>query len=500
MKSEGKLILSCLLLGSLYSILFYDKAVGVSLTIFMIGVFTLLIYILKEKNAFSKHQAWLFAVPIFLLSFRFFLSSNNVLGFFNFYLIILLFVGMTLLLANKEETNWASLGFLGMIVSTIFMPVKYFNKPYQWVFYKCKFKKESQILANVKKVLIGLFLSLPLLLIIISLLSSADMVFSEMLSFFPTLLRQFFVNIVLKDFTAIFTITLFVGTYTFSYIYHLFGQDKKKDASMQESSLRTEAKNPKTYIDPIILMTVLVMVDMIYLLFSLIQFSYLFGGGTHTLPLELSYAEYARRGFFELLLVTMINFSIMLFIIYFSDFQRKATANILKTLLFAMGIFTYVMLYSSFYRMGLYEQKYGYTYLRVFVYFFLFVESVSLIGTLAYIVCPKFNLFKMYFVIFLVFYIGLNYINIDSMIAKKNIDRYFKETHDIDIHYLQSLPYDAVPQITRLLKADDAAIVNQTKEYLEEVKKDLQDTRDWQEFNLSEYRAKTILLEIDMLP
>ena len=50
--------------------------------------------------------------------------------------------------------------------------------------------------------------------------------------------------------------------------------------------------------DPIIVATVLVMVNAIYILFCVIQFTYLFGGEANirSIP-DYTYAEYARHGF-----------------------------------------------------------------------------------------------------------------------------------------------------------------------------------------------------------
>ncbi|MEZ4508571.1 MAG: DUF4153 domain-containing protein [Eubacteriales bacterium] len=44
-----------------------------------------------------------------------------------------------------------------------------------------------------------------------------------------------------------------------------------------------------------------------YALFTYVQFTYLFGG---TLPVDLTYSEYARAGFGQFLVVTLVNFTV----------------------------------------------------------------------------------------------------------------------------------------------------------------------------------------------
>ena len=59
-------------------------------------------------------------------------------------------------------------------------------------------------------------------------------------------------------------------------------------------------------------------------------------------------------------------------------------------------------------------------------------------------------------------YILVNYVNIDYMIAKKNIDRYFEdENYELDMNYLQTLSIDATEQILRLENVEDENVSNE---------------------------------------
>lgn len=162
-----------------------------------------------------------------------------------------------------------------------------------------------------------------------------------------------------------------------------------------------------------------------------------------------------------------------------------------------LAVFTLIILFSSFYRMYLYEQEYGYTFLRLMVYFVLITEVMLIIPTVMYILDMKINLPKTYFIIIIIMYIVVNYINIDNLIAKKNIDRYFEDTsgtYEIDIYYLQTLGVDAALQIKRLedidkLKVEDLEIRDDVSDYLSDVKEEVEDI-NFKNFNINRFIVK----------
>ena len=119
-----------------------------------------------------------------------------------------------------------------------------------------------------------------------------------------------FINIDMWDFIAQLIIGLFISVTLFSYLWSLYN-DKDKDFG---KSIGNFFRVKKVW-DPIIVLTVLITVNLIYVVFTVIQFTYLFGSISSFLPEGVTYAEYARRGFFELVAVTLINVSILIIII-----------------------------------------------------------------------------------------------------------------------------------------------------------------------------------------
>ena len=101
-------------------------------------------------------------------------------------------------------------------------------------------------------------------------------------------------------------------------------------------------------------------------------------------------------------------------------------------------------------------------------------------------------------------YIIINFVNIDFIIAKGNIDRYFSATEEekqkIDFSYLKTKTgTDALPEIARLLETDDNLLKAKVNNYLLEKYEDLKKEKgSFQEFNISKEKAKKQLEKLNL--
>jgi len=102
----------------------------------------------------------------------------------------------------------------------------------------------------------------------------------------------------------------------------------------------------------------------------------------------------------------------------------------------------------------------------------------------------RMSLLKPYIVVSIVAYLIINFVNIDVLITKNNLNRYL-ETGKLDTQYLRNLSYDTIPQLVNLL--DDEKVSTDIKKYLSEEQKVLSKELPWQAFNLSRYKAKQVL-------
>ena len=117
----------------------------------------------------------------------------------------------------------------------------------------------------------------------------------------------------------------------------------------------------------------MIITNFVFLLFVISEISRLTGNFL-SLPSEYTYASYAREGFFQLLLVTIINFSIIFYIIYRTNGIKEN--KLLKYLSLSLVIFTIVLILNSYYRMYMYMSTFGFTVLRGQVILFLLMELI----------------------------------------------------------------------------------------------------------------------------
>jgi hypothetical protein len=140
--------------------------------------------------------------------------------------------------------------------------------------------------------------------------------------------------------------------------------------------------------------------------------------------------------------------------------------------------------------MWLYEDAYGYTYLRVFTHSFMVFIFILLIVSAIKVWNDKLPLFKYYVIIGIVSYMIINFINVDNIIASKNIDR-FKDGKPLDVAYFNYLSADTVSYLEEYI--DDDKYGTEIRKVFGNKKNALERKNGWLSFNISEYKAAKIL-------
>jgi hypothetical protein len=485
-KKENMFILiTSLLLGILFNILFFKSTLGISYPVFILTFYLGVLWNIRKRIITKINFGWLLSVPIILLSLTYLIFTNEVFIVLNFMGIPILILVQIILITGINLHEWYCMSFIQDIMNLIFFYIiRNISKPFVYVTALMQPKAASKKNEVAMKIFIGLCISFPLLLVIILLLSSADQVFAKCINYIPSMLE--YINP--GEYIARAIIIFIAAILLFSLMWSLV--NSKAAGAVRSAGVD---KDNKRVFDPVVIITILFTINIIYLLFTLIQFKYLFG---QLLPKDFSYSEYARRGFFELNIVTLINLSILLCFISFTKKISKITGIFICILNSLLVFSTLVMLLSAHLRMSLYEDVYGYTYLRVLTHAFMAFLFVIFIITFIKIWKEKISLLKPYIIAALIAYVLINYMNIDVFIAGMNIDRL--ERNNIDISYLTSLSCEAVPQLTRLLDSKDDTISNEMENYLYLKKKELSETDCWQSFNISRYNAGKILSKYEL--
>jgi Domain of unknown function (DUF4153) len=182
-----------------------------------------------------------------------------------------------------------------------------------------------------------------------------------------------------------------------------------------------------------------------------VQMPVLFAGHDYVLaPGGPDYAVYARGGFRELLLVTLLTLGVIGAVARWADRSTRTDRLLVRLLVGPLCLLTLVIVVSALKRMELYADAYGFTRARLLVdaaqvwVGLLFVLLLAAGVMLRAGWFPRAALAAAVAVLF-----GLVAINPDALIARSVIDRYARNGYPIDYSYLSTLSPDAVRELYR---------------------------------------------------
>lgn len=210
-------------------------------------------------------------------------------------------------------------------------------------------EKTNKILNAVFGIIVGIVFSIVILL----LLMSADDYFNKFVS-------KAFISINF-DFSKIMQFVIFF-IIIFSIGVNLI---RNRYIVMKENKIRK--------IDHTIIISMLSVINLVFVLFLISEISKLCGNFLQ-IPKGYIYSSYAREGFFQLLFVTIINFSIILYLIYKTNVIKEN--KVIRNLVLILIAFSMLLIFNSYYRMFLYIGKFGFTNLRLQVILFLLMELI----------------------------------------------------------------------------------------------------------------------------
>jgi hypothetical protein len=283
----------------------------------------------------------------------------------------------------------------------------------------------------------GVFLALPVLAVLTALLASADPVFGGWVNSFLGMFSgltfwEYAYRAVYILVFAYFMAGILLHALTRSGDTHLIGLDKP-------------------WLTPFLGWTetaiLLGSVDLLFAVFVAVQFRYFFGGQANITLAGYTYAEYARRGFFELVAVAVIS---LLLYLALSSAAKRATprqARAFEALVFGLVALVVVILVSAWDRLQLYESVYGLSRLRMYTHIFIPWLGLLLAGAAGLEFLRRPRAFALLAVAVGVgFGASLALVNVDGWIARQNVARAV-QGGDLDIPYLVSLSDDTVPPL-----------------------------------------------------
>ena len=429
----------CLAFGLIGTFFLYKNPSGITFPLFVVMVYGFSWMILRRRGIHMKRGSWFLIGVSLLIGISTCMTADTTIHGLN-KLALFLLLCVFVLHQRYRDGQWNIGKYMTAIVLFLCRALGFLGCPFR---HGIRFLKSihNRKYKNVVWVLAGICAAVPVVIILSILLATADRVFESVLS---KGISEF-----LNPFTVIpIVFQIFFGIIS---MYCLI-------CSAWAGEITEEVKD-KRNAEPLIAVAFMAFIGAIYLLFCGIQVVYLFMGRGQ-LPDGLTYAEYARQGFFQLLFVAVLNLVMVLMCLKY--FRRSAVLN---GVLLVISLCTYVMVASAFYRMVLYVQQYHLTYLRLLVLWFLPMLAVLMAGVVALIFRNRFPLFWHCLAVISVFYLALAWMKPDYQIARYNLaagegavitDVYQSDYYSRDgVDYLTRLSADAAPAVAELMGESD---------------------------------------------
>ena len=420
---------------------FCEMAIGY--TISTIALVTALVIYIAKNGEFTFLSVSCLVLMI-LSSVVFTLYGNDYTS--RFIAFVVLFVSTVLCTTSlTDETIADNLDGVFKLVHTFIAPIE--NAP----------TIAKSVLKNDKKKIVlqvggAVLAAIPVLAIVISLLVSADAAFEGLVNKIASTLGMTVAKLVVS-------VVVFVGVVLFA-VTCKYELNKSESKSFQLDKTR--------FINTPFMITFLGLIAFVYLVYMFSQTAYFFSGFLGILPAgyEFSFAEYARRGFFETEAIAFINLAIMVLSVWLTTRREDGTLNpVIKGILTFIGVFTILFIATAISKMFMYIDEYGLTVLRLCTSAFMLATAIVIIAFIIRIFNPELKTIKYAVLISMLIFTALSLCGIERTIADFNVNAYLSGKHEnIDMYTLGGLSDSAIPYIAKLTECDDEFIRKDAKE------------------------------------
>jgi hypothetical protein len=423
-------------------ILFWGKSIGVSFPIWIFLVLTAIFGLAISERQIPPPASWVLSFITMASAIAVFIRREPLTMVVNALLSLGILILLTMTFRNGNWTRYRIpdyfISFIRLVGAAFSRPPSLFKQTPTSEYDNKTENPLKIILRQSTPVLRGLLLALPVVAILAALLASADLVFQDRLADF----LKFIDLAKIPEYLFRLFYVVFILGYIFSGIllHSILPQQVERQY------------NNKSLFKPFLGWTesaiVLASVNLMFAIFVAIQFRYLFGGQANITAAGYTYAEYARRGFGELVSVALL--SLLLYLTLSAVTHQRTTHQkwgftILSSTLMGLVL---IMLASAFQRLYLYESVYGFTRMRTYPHVFIIWLAVLLIAAIALEIFRR----KQRFILALLlsifgFCLTLGVLNVDGFIIKQNVHQRIQTNSELDAAYLKELSTDAVPEM-----------------------------------------------------
>ncbi|MGE5221429.1 MAG: DUF4153 domain-containing protein [Omnitrophica WOR_2 bacterium] len=485
--------------------LFWMKAPGISFFLFVLLCLGAGAYLTWGERQRPPWTSLAILLPALFFAATTFLRQEPFTQFISY---LLTLACLAVLAMSWLGGQWWRYNLTGYLVNAFFLGTGMLNRPFRA--YLDNREKQETVLAPtgdapastrqgmaaapgqkttrpVYSVLLGLLLALPVVAVLAALLAQADPVFSNRLEIVLKFLS------IEKIGEYIFRLVyILIGAYLLVgvFLYALFSSRKEKLTGQEKPWM-------PAFLGWLEAAIVLLSVDVLFAFFVGIQFRYFFGGQSNINVEGFTYAEYARRGFGELVAVAAI--SLLLFLSLSSLTRREQTRDRRVFSILGIGLVALVavILVSALDRLILYEAAYGFSRFRTYTHVFLIWLGILLFITVALELLGRMRGFALAAALVCVgFGLSLNLVNVDAWIVRQNVAR-AQQGFELDTAYLATLSDDAVPALFEQFHSSGIPIKihNQIGSVLAcraAVDRQTRQSLSWPSFTLPRYQAERL--------
>ncbi|EWM53130.1 DUF4153 domain-containing protein [Ruminococcus flavefaciens] len=442
------------------------------------GVFAAIIiisavYMKKKECSFSAFNKVLMVI-LFIFTIVFSITSNNLIKVLN---ALFLFGGISYLVYSVGAGNSGVERYLPFaLTKAVFeYPFSCFDK--QAAITSDSLSK-SKAGSNAKYIFIGLLLTVPLTAIVAALLMSADDGVERILTnLADSIFSMEFWNVLIQ-----LSLALPCSLYMFGMLYK---NTHRKDIKVLDPQVCKQKIFNMRFVSNLVVYTAVTPICILYVMFFISQANYFLSAFSNDLPEGFTYADYARRGFFELFAVALINLGVLVFMSLHSKKAGKEKPFALKLYSIVLSVFTIILIATAMSKMVMYINRYGLTRLRVYTSWFMILLAFVFIM----IIIKQFR-FEMKFarnmaVIFTLMFAVLCFSRPEAVIVKYNIEMYRSgQLEELDKDSILEMSDDGLLEALR----EDAV----TKEEVNENK-----YRSYERYSYGRYNISSIM--VDML-
>ncbi len=443
------------LIAWIFDQLFWKRPPGVSFAILVVVTLIVGYIILRSEGRQVPKTSWLLVPPILFFAVMFFFRVEFFTQVIDFCYTIGL---MTILALTCLGGKWWNYSFGDYVVKGLKFFLSIISSGLLAIIGKQKTNgeggdepvaplDEAAVPARPRigwAIIRGIVLAIPIVLVLAALLASGDPVFNKHFQDFlkyldlqklPEYLFRLFYILVL----AYLLVGAYLHTLTNSQDEHLVGLDKPwlpRFLGWVESVI------------------VLGAVDLLFATFVIIQVNYLFGGAANIHEDGFTYADYARKGFIELIVVAVLSLLLIQLLSAITKRKENKEAGIFSGLNIGLVALVVMILISAFQRLLLYKAAYGFTRVRLYSETFMVWLAVLLLATALLEFIRRERFFSLAVLVCAIgFGVTINIINIDATIARQNVSRAVSG-NKLDIQYLTTLSDDKIPYLAEVYRSD----------------------------------------------